>query len=80
MTNDELTTLLEGLDLRAEAQLAVALPGLPPLGMTITGAVTGKSLQLSPHCATPNSVWLLSGMVTHPIPPWWWLPCYRHRS
>lgn len=79
MTNEELATLLEGLHRHADARLAVALPGMPPVEMTIVGAASGKSLGLPLGGGLPGAVWLLSGAVIGPLPPWWWLPRHRHQ-
>jgi hypothetical protein len=80
MINDELAALLEGCHRRAEVRLAVALPGLTPVEMTVAGITATKNLLMIPgHVGdpVPGTVWLLSGIITGPLSPWYWHPEHR---
>lgn len=78
MNNEDLMGLLEGRHAATEIRLAVALPGLAPVEMSVAGVVTPKSLGLPGAEAAPVA-WLLSGTVTGEASPWWWSPHRRQQ-
>jgi len=66
LTVEALACLLEGRPVFWPVRLAVTVPGIRPLRMTLVGATT------LPNEA--DGVWLLSGTVIGEAAEWWWSP------